>query len=101
VPLWVCTFSGYSAYKISSFRPKASIFIFTTNPRLVNTLSLVWGVRGFLYREFESTDDSMQDVNNNLLKGGYIQKGQLVINTASMPIIERNRVNTIKISEIK
>jgi pyruvate kinase len=68
---------------------------------LVNTLSLVWGVRGFLYREFESTDDSMQDVNNNLLKGGYIQKGQLVINTASMPIIERNRVNTIKISEIK
>ena len=95
------TFSGYSAYKISSFRPKASIFIFTTNPRLVNTLSLVWGVRGFLYREFESTDDSMQDVNNNLLKGGYIQKGQLVINTASMPIIERNRVNTIKISEIK
>lgn len=95
------TFSGYSAYKISSFRPKASIFIFTTNPRLVNTLSLVWGVRGFLYREFESTDDSMQDVNNNLLKGGYIKPGQIVINTASMPIIERHRVNTIKISEIK
>jgi hypothetical protein len=43
----------------------------------------------------------MQDVNNNLLKGGFIQKGQLVINTASMPIIERNRVNTIKISQIK
>jgi pyruvate kinase len=95
------TFSGYSAYKISSFRPKASIFIFTTNPRLVNTLSLVWGVRGFLYREFESTDDSMQDVNDNLLKGGFIKPGQVVINTASMPISERSRVNTIKVSEIK
>jgi pyruvate kinase len=95
------TFSGYSAYKISSFRPKASIFIFTTNPRLVNTLSLVWGVRGFLYREFESTDDSMQDVNDNLLKGGFIKPGQLVINTASMPISQRSRVNTIKVSEIK
>lgn len=95
------TFSGYSAYKISSFRPKASIFIFTTNPRLVNTLSLVWGVRGFLYREFESTDDSMQDVNDNLLKGGFIKPGQLVINTASMPITQRSRVNTIKVSEIK
>jgi pyruvate kinase len=95
------TFSGYSAYKNSSFRPKASIFIFTTNPRLVNTLSLVWGVRGFLYREFESTDDSMQDVNSFLLKNNFVKTGQLVINTASMPIIQRNRVNTIKISEIK
>jgi pyruvate kinase len=94
------TFSGYSAYKISSFRPKASIFIFTTNPRLVNTLSLVWGVRGFLYREFESTDDSMQDVNDNLLKGGFVKPGQIVINTASMPISQRSRVNTIKVSEI-
>jgi pyruvate kinase len=95
------TFSGYSAYKISSFRPKANIFIFTTNPRLVNTLSLVWGVRGFLYREFESTDDSMQDVNDNLLKDGFIKPGQLVINTASMPISQRSRVNTLKVSEIK
>jgi pyruvate kinase len=95
------TFSGYSAYKLSSYRPKANIFIFTTNPRLINTLSLVWGVRGFLYRGFESTDDSIQDVNNTLAANGYVNTGDIVINTASMPIIERSRTNTIKISEIK
>jgi pyruvate kinase len=43
----------------------------------------------------------MQDVNDNLLKGGFIKPGQVVINTASMPISERSRVNTIKVSEIK
>lgn len=94
------TFSGYSAYKLASFRPKAPIFIFTTNPRLLNTLNLVWGVRGFLYRGFESTDDSIQDVNQTLLEKGFVKKGGLVINTASMPISDRARTNSIKISEI-
>lgn len=95
------TFSGYSAYKLASFRPKAPIFIFTTNPRLLNTLSLVWGVRGFVYRGFESTDESILDVNKTLKDNGYVKIGDLVINTASMPIKERSRTNAVKISEIK
>ncbi len=95
------TFSGYSAYRLAAYRPKAPIFIFTTNPRLLNTLSLVWGVRGFLYRGFESTDQSIQEVNDTLQKLGYVKPGDLVINTASMPITDRSRTNAVKISEIK
>ncbi len=95
------TFSGYSAYRLAAYRPKAAIFIFTTNPRLLKTLSLVWGVRGFLYRGFESTDQSILDINDSLHKMGFLKAGDLVINTASMPITDRLRTNTIKISEIK
>ena len=40
------TNSGYTAFKLSSHRPKAHIFIFTDNLHLLTTLSLVWGVRG-------------------------------------------------------
>src|SRR5690606_11334462 len=36
------TFSGYTAYEISSYRPKADIFVFTGNRSLLNQLSLVW-----------------------------------------------------------
>jgi pyruvate kinase len=95
------TFSGYSAYRLSSYRPKAPIFIFTTNPRLLKTLSLVWGVRGFLYRGFESTDQSIGDINDSLKEMGYVKTGDVVINTASMPITDRSRTNAVKISEIK
>jgi pyruvate kinase len=95
------TFSGYSAYKLASYRPKAPIFIFTTNERLINTLSLIWGVRSFLYKGFESTDQSIQDVNQTLLEKGFVKHGDIVINTASMPITDRSRTNTVKISEIK
>jgi len=95
------TFSGYTAYKISSFRPKAAIYIFTGNQRLLNTLSLVWGVRAFYYKNFESTDQSIQDVNDILKEKGLINTGELVINTASMPIKDRPRTNAVKISEIE
>lgn len=95
------TFSGYSAYRLAAYRPKAPIFIFTTNPRLLNTLSLVWGVRGFLYRGFESTDASINDINQQLVDMGYVKHGDLVINTASMPITDRSRTNAVKITEIK
>jgi pyruvate kinase len=94
------TFSGYSAYRLSSYRPKAEIFIFTTNPRLLKTMSLVWGVRGFLYRGFESTDQSIQDINDQLKAKGLLKSGDIVINTASMPITDRSRTNAVKISEI-
>ncbi|MFI5221055.1 MAG: pyruvate kinase [Bacteroidia bacterium] len=95
------TFSGYTAYRISSFRPKAMIYIFTGNPRLLTTLSLVWGVRTFYYNGFESTDTTIHEVNEILKEHKLIHSGDLVINTASMPIKERPRTNTIKISEIK
>jgi pyruvate kinase len=94
------TFSGYTAYKISSFRPRAMIYIFTGNVRLLSTLSLVWGVRAYYYKGFETTDDSIQDVNNMLKEMELLKPGDLVINTASMPIKERTRTNTLKISEI-
>jgi pyruvate kinase len=95
------TFSGYTAYKISSFRPKSLIYIFTSNLRLINTLSLVWGVRSFYYKGFDSTDQSLQQVNDILKEKGLVKTGDIVINTASMPIKERSRTNAIKITEIE
>jgi pyruvate kinase len=95
------TFSGYTGYKLSSFRPKAMIYIFTGNKRLLTTMSLVWGVRAFFYKGFESTDQSIQDVNYFLLENGFADKGDIIINTASMPIQERARTNAIKVTELK
>src|SRR5690554_5286037 len=55
------TSSGYTAFEISSYRPNTAIYIFTGNPQLLNTLSLVWGVQAFSYDKYESTDDSIKD----------------------------------------
>ncbi|MEO6166747.1 MAG: pyruvate kinase [Chitinophagales bacterium] len=94
------THSGYTAFQLTSFRPKASVFIFTDNKQLLNTLNLLWGVRCFYYNKFGTTDETIHDVNSILLDLGFVEKGDLVINTASMPLNTRSRTNTIKVSRI-
>ena len=92
------TKSGYTAFQIAKHRPKSNIFIFTENHALLNMLNLVWGVRGFYYDKFESTDATISDIKQTLLDGGHIVKGDIFINTASMPINEQKRTNMIKLS---
>lgn len=94
------TNSGYTAFKLSSHRPKANIFIFTDNHSLLNTLSLVWGVRGFYYDKYESTDETIEDIKDYLRKGNYVAVDDLIINIASIPMKDRGRANMIKLSYV-
>lgn len=95
------TSSGYTAFEISSHRPKALTFIFTSNRTLLNSLSLLWGVRGFYYDKFESTDESISDVNNMLKAENIIDSGEVVINTASMPIENKGKTNMIRVTVVE
>jgi len=95
------TQSGYTAFKLSSHRPKANIFIFTSNKPLLNTMNLIWGVRGYYYNKEVSTDDTFSDIENILKEKGHIDKGDVFITTASMPIHARGRTNTVKINIVE
>jgi pyruvate kinase len=95
------TVSGYSAFEISSYRPKASTYIFTSNKHLLNALSLVWGVRTFYYDQLESTDKTISDVNNILKAENLVQAGDVVINTAAIPIIKKGKTNMLKVTVIE
>ena len=95
------TYSGYSALKIASQRPNALIFIFTNNRSLLSTLSLVWGIRGFYYDKFVSTDSTIDDLKNKLKKEGYINAGEIVINVASTPIEKKGKTNMVKLSQVE
>jgi len=95
------TFSGYTAFEISSYRPQASTYIFTSNKQLLNALSLVWGVRAFYYDQLESTDKTINDVNNMLKASNLIQAGEVVINTASTPITKQGKTNMLRVSVIE
>ena len=92
------TSSGYTAFEISSHRPKAATFIFTSNRKLLNTLSLLWGVRGFYYDKFDSTDKTIRDVNQILKSEKLVESGQVVINTAAIPIEKKGKTNMIKVT---
>lgn len=95
------TQSGYTAFKSSSYRPNANIFVFTSNKSLINKMNLVWGSRAYLYQKTTSTDETIDDVEAVLKSNGHVKSGDIIIVLASMPIQERSRTNTIKINIVK
>lgn len=95
------TQSGYTAFKLASHRPKANIFIFTSNRPLLKTINLIWGVRGFYYDKEVSTDDTFSDIEEILKEKRHISKGDVFITTASMPIHARGRTNTVKLNIVE
>lgn len=95
------TFSGYTGFKISSFRPKAAIFVFTGNKDILNMLSLVWGVKVFFYDKFVSTDHTIADIKYILKKEKKVKTKDVIINLASMPITEKGQTNMMKLSYIE
>ena len=95
------THSGYNAIEISSHRPPCKVFAFTNNHAILNTLSLAWGVTGFYYDNESSTDDTIQDTKRILKEQKFVEKDQLVINVASMPIKEKGMTNMMKLSYVK
>lgn len=94
------THSGMTAFKIASHRPKANIYIFTDNKPLLNTLNLLWGVRGFYYDKYESTDNTITDIKEFLMKRQLVKHGEFIIHVASTPLQERATANTIKLTRI-
>lgn len=95
------TFTGYTAFEISSYRPKADIFVFTGNRSLLNTLSLVWGVKGFYFDKFVSTDHSIAESSHMLKKDGLVKDNDLVVFTASVPMQEKGQTNMLKLHHIR
>ncbi len=98
----ICTLtnSGYTAFQISAWRPKAHVLVFTSNKMILSQLNLLWGVKAFYYDKFESTDKTVEQVNAIALENGWVKKGELLINLAAMPIIEKGMVNTLRVSQI-
>lgn len=95
------TQSGYTAFILSSYRPKSPLFVFTKKQSLVNQLSLSWGVRAFYYDEEISLDDIITDQISILKERGYLKSGDVVVNTGSTPVDQHLPTNLLKVSKVE
>ena len=93
------TISGYTARKISSQRSRAFTYVYTSNKAILNMLNLVWGVQAFYYDNSTSTDKNIDDIKHSLIDKGVVKEGDFFINIASMPIKEKGKTNTLKLSQ--
>ena len=99
----ICTLtnSGYTAFQISAWRPQSHILVFTSNKRILTSLSLLWGVKSFYYDSSGSTDDTVSDLNDIAKQKGYVTKGDFLVTLSAMPLTDKGMVNTLRVSEIE
>jgi pyruvate kinase len=95
------TQSGYTAFMLSSYRPESPLYIFSKERSLINQLSLSWGVRAFYYGEEESLDEIINDQIEILKERGFINSGDIVVNTGSTPIDQHLPTNMLKITKVE
>lgn len=101
VAISTLTYTGYTAFQISSHRPLAYILIYTPNIRIIRMLNLLWGVKAHYYEGSKSTDETVVEVNEIAKEDGYVYPGDFVINLNAMPVFDQGITNTVRLSRIK
>ena len=98
----ICTLtnSGYTAYQISAWRPQAHVLVYTSNRKILNQLNLLWGVKAFYYSNLNSTDKTVEEINQIAYEKGYVEKEDMLVNLTAMPIESKGMVNTLRVSVI-
>lgn len=92
------TNSGYTAFRLSAHRPKANLYVFTSNHQLATIMGLLWGVKVFYYdSNAETVEATVQGMAQLLIQEGAIVTGDVFVSTLSMPAHKGLRTNTIKL----
>jgi len=94
------TQSGYTAFMLSSYRPKSLLYIFSKEKTLINQLSLSWGVRALFYDEEDSLDDIFFDQIGILEERGFLKIGDVIVNTGSTPVSLHIPTNVLKVTKV-
>lgn len=97
----VCpTISGYTARKMSRFRPNCPILAISNDPNTVKSLSLNFGILPVLVDEFKNLDSMLnKSIKLATEKFNLEPKDKLII-TGGYPFREVKHTNFIKIEEI-
>jgi len=93
------TMSGYTAKKISRFRPCCPVIALTPNEEVAKNLNLYYGIIPVLIGDIKSFDKMMLKAKEEVIKLGLKENDKFII-TGGYPFNEVKHTNFMKIEEI-
>lgn len=91
--------SGFTARLMSHHRPGQLMLVATNNPKTCNQLSLVWGIRAYLFSNGENRENFIELIIDRAKAEGKIAKGdKVVVVLGRMP--KGNGMTLVGIQEI-
>ncbi|MEG0615280.1 MAG: pyruvate kinase [Oscillospiraceae bacterium] len=95
------TKSGSTARMISKFRPLSPIIGCTTSEVVCRQMNLSWGVTPIMCDEKENSDELFDHAIDVAERNGLIEKDDLVVITAGIPLGIAGTTNMIKVHMVK
>ena len=95
------TMSGRTARKISNLKPKAPILATVTNSSVARSLALNYAIYPVLVKEYNNTDEIIDDAVDKACKFLSLVKGDKIIITGGLPNTGIKTTNFMKIEEIE
>ena len=73
----------------------------TEREKIMRRLNLIWGIRGLIVADLrKDTDTTFRKIREQLLQEGYIEKGEMIVMVAGIPLFEGHPTNTISINTV-
>ncbi len=95
------TKTGKTARMISKYRPACPIIGLTTDDAVCRQMSMSWGIVPGVMEEKDSTDDLIRHAIEKAVEYGFIQKGDLVVITAGVPLGISGNTNMIQVHTVE
>ncbi len=95
----VLTRSGYTALKMSNFRPPVPILALTTNEITYRQMSMYWGVVPLLIKKEVFMTEELDDLQEYLAAGGWIKKGDRLVIVAGSSR-QQGGTNLLRLHEV-
>ncbi|MFH8927969.1 pyruvate kinase [Streptomyces pristinaespiralis] len=94
------TQSGDTVKRLSRYRSPIPLLAFTPDPATRSQLNLTWGVETFLGPHVDSTDAMVAQVDEELLRIGRCERGDIVVITAGSPPGVAGSTNLVRVHRI-
>ncbi|MDD6101894.1 MAG: pyruvate kinase [Clostridiales bacterium] len=95
------TKSGSTARMISKYRPSIDVICGTTDEKVCRQLNMSWGVTPFVLDEMTEVFSLFNHAISKAKDAGYLEKGDITVITAGVPLGHMGTTNMIKIQEVE
>ena len=94
------TSSGHTARMVSKFRPKAPIVAVTHREDVARRMMVSWGVYPVMAAKAKTTDEVLAVSVDGALNSGFVERGDLIVITAGVPVGQPGTTNMVKVHTI-
>ena len=94
------TRSGYTAKLVARYRPSVQVLAVSPDQEVVDSMSIVWGVRGLAVPLSDDLRQTIRDAVGACVDGGFVKKGDLVVVTGGFLDEKAGTTNMIHIHTV-